>query len=198
LNKAFKEVLEEIGFKKAPRELLYYKEYNDGVQGFIGISSAACGYTNVQFVNVMYAITNKNIQKQLFSLIEKKPHNGNMCNAMRGIYSLMPGKSYNDMVWKVENESEVFRVARNAADYIKRIVFPVFETFNTWQKYKCGVMTGFLSTVNERNMIIPIIHYLEGDLSKGKQYIEDVLKRNPNAYKNSYDQVLFLQNYKKL
>jgi hypothetical protein len=194
LHKNLYSVLEQVGYKRK-YEVIYYKPLRNNFHGFIGVFSSSCGYPYSQRVNVAFQISNADVEKLSCSLRGVKSHNGINCGPMQNLHSLIPGKGYNDLEWRIQDDNSTDRAIEEICLLLHKYVDPFFSENDNWEAYKQLVEK---KTDWEKELLMPVILYLEGNKKGGEEYIIAQKKIRPDKAYRDPDRMLFVENYLKL
>lgn len=190
------EELQNGGYKKK-RTLyggyLFSKELRNDFVGYIGTGQSSHGLRGVQYINVLYSLSNQRVQKLLASLLEVPLNKA--YNSMNSLSCLTPGISYNDLEICITDEASIISSVSIIKSYINKYIEPFFNENDNWMSYELLLRSGKLCWYSEKIMLIPIMMYLEGKKDNAISYIKNLRQHSDKAYNNNILDKRFLINF---
>lgn len=194
LSKCLTPIIAQLGFKR--HNHYFIKEYKDGVFGLIGISGSSCGDKNTLYCTLYVGMAQKDVSKMINDLVEYS--RSFLFEGWQGISDIIPDGKYKDYEWKISSQADIDVLVQRVLQLATQIILPFFEENCCKSMYRYNIMSGRFADNSQKDRIIPILYYLDGDKQRGINYVESRIRNNPDkAYCDLIDKV-FLDNYYKL
>jgi len=187
-EKRIAELMKSISYKK--RKYSFIKQIDENIFGIIGFGSVSYQIRGTVFVHPTVGIYNKAVDDIFHQLTNLKGDGYYQPVINTSFGYLTPQNEYKE--WLV-NDDNIDSVNLELIDVIKLYGLPFIEKYKDPEiLMKCVADKKYILSEN-RDYILPILYYLNGDKHKGLQYIEDNINQSNNPVYSKY-----YENYRDL